>query len=178
MAVDDEPDPPLIDLGERPPAGEPGAPAPARTPRPAPPRRYLALGAAGLLAVGFAGGIAVQRAADRPDPSASPSPATTYSWAPVHVVPAPTSGCQTSYVTRRGNRVDIRRLCVGTIRSIVGSEVTITLDDGSVEAFTVDPRTRFEGVRSLRELRVGQLVLVYLDQLTADGSHASSVVLR
>lgn len=150
MTVDE---PSVIDLGELPRGPEDGtAPEPRRPLS----RRLLALAGVGLLAVGFAAGMAVQRAITPHRPRPSPSVVDYYD------LGRQFSGCgEVSGGGPDWTYTDSR--CSGVVQFVYDGTVGLTLDSsGSPVTFTVDDDTQLTGITSLDEFHAGLHVTVRL----------------
>ena len=149
-------DEPVIDLGEQPRDGE-GDDEPAGEPAPRRPltRRLLVLAGIGLLAVGFVAGMAVQRAAT-PAPTPSPSVLDYYKVDPQVL------GCGAINHNDNPGWVSTDNRCSGTVQSIHGRTVTLTLAPDVTIMFTVGADTELTGLSSIDKLHSGLYVTVRL----------------
>ncbi|BCJ38387.1 hypothetical protein Athai_58900 [Actinocatenispora thailandica] len=144
------------------------------------PRRYLVAGAVGLLAIGFAGGMVVQRAS-APAPADETATTASSTQIPVRVpefaVPSPdTSTCR--YVDGYG-AVGITTVCTGTLYSIHpidhGWQLTLTLDSGATIGVEADDGTTVDGFPSVGAISVGT-TLVVSGHAGKDGTlHATAI---
>lgn len=173
-----EPDVPVIELGEVSAGGGP-LPVDASPPDAARRRRgrYRLLTVAGLLAIGFAGGVVMQRVTGVV-PAPSPSPSQTVLTAPLEgqkfvVVP---SGAEICGLTVRGHgrqgAPDVA--CSGTISDVGHTLITMTVDGGASMTFVRDDDTVIEGPRPHAQLRAGQHVSVII-ATDRRGRHAALI---
>lgn len=137
----------MIDLGVPAPVAE----EPVRRRRP---RWYLGLAGAGLAAIGFVGGMTVQRATTS-DPAETPSPVAAPDQ--VYSVPSP-YGCRWYREDSTGEELD--SMCSGTVRSVASSGLVLELPDGTPLGMVVDRSTMVIGARDVASLRAGEYVTV------------------
>jgi hypothetical protein len=143
------------------------------------PRRYLVGGAVGLLAIGFAGGMVVQRASAPPaeDTAATASTTRIPVRQPEFAVPSPDAAtCR--YVDGYG-AVGITTVCTGTLYSIHpikhGWQLTLTMDNGASIGIEADDGTAVDGFPSLGAITVGT-TLVVSGHAGRDGTlHATAI---
>jgi hypothetical protein len=143
------------------------------------PRRYLVAGAAGLLAIGFAGGMVVQRASAPPPSDTATTASTTQIPVrePEFALPSPdASTCR--FVDGYG-AVGITTVCIGTLYSIHpikhGWQLALALDNGATVGIEADEGTAVDGVPSLAAISVGT-TLVVSGRAGRDGTlHATAI---
>ncbi|BCJ27520.1 hypothetical protein AB0I55_32045 [Actinocatenispora sera] len=130
------------------------------------PRRYLAAGAAGLLAIGFAGGMVVQRASSPPPDDTAVTANTTELGVRASNFDVPSedsSTCRYGYGDGYGS-AGLTTVCTGTLYSIRhaedGWQLTLGLDHGVTIGIEVDDSTSVDGLSSVGELAVGTTLVV------------------
>jgi len=126
--------------------------------RRAAPRRYLILGAAGLLAVGFVAGMVVQRA------SAPSSPTVAASAVSDQRSALPTEddgGCHYVYGYHQAG---LTTVCTGTLHAIAHSEdgwlLTLTDQDGAPTVVEARDNATVLPDRTIADLEIGAMVMV------------------
>lgn len=154
----------VIDLGVT-------APTPEEPVRRRRPRWYLGLAGAGLVAIGFVGGLTVQRATTS-DPAESPSPVAAPDQ--VYSVPSP-YGCRWYRGDATGAELD--SMCSGTVRSVASSGLVLELPDGTPLGMVVDRSTTVVGARGVSSLRPGEYVTVRTTTGSDGRLHAGLIML-
>jgi|GEM_PF-5111394 len=144
------------------------------------PRRYLVVGAAGLLAVGFVAGLLVQRART---PEHHPAPAASASHL---LMPEPgfglsvpdAHGCRT--VEHGYHEAGVTTACTGTLRAIHNTaddwRLTLRSDDDTVYQIAAHDDTEVLPVGSMRDLTVGGRIEV--SGHTSDGPMRAVAIRR
>ncbi len=157
-------EPEVIELGQRPAVDVDGAELSTPDNQGGPPRQRpgmrhrLVLAGLGLIAVGFAGGMAVQhsRALD-PAPAPSPSIAAV----PENAAPSMVWHCEPYYYDP-GQRGDTMTTCPadGVITTIMGSAITLrTVDGGRLTVF-FNSASAIIGAETIDDLHQGQRIWV------------------